>query len=140
MRTDLSLGTAVHQPPFRSALWSFSAVLVAAAISFSPLPLGPLCWLVLGAPLLEETLFRSGLQTALMRRRVPTPALWTAVAFAAAHLLHQAPLPALLTALPALFIGQVYARTQRLSDCIALHALCNACWVLGVDRITGLAA
>jgi membrane protease YdiL (CAAX protease family) len=137
MRTDMSLSAFDPHPPFRSALWSLTAVLLAAAVNFSHLPLTTLCWLLIGAPLVEETLFRAGLQTTLMRRAVPASAAWAALAFAAAHLLHQGPLQAALTALPAFGIGLVFARTRRLGDCIALHALCNACWVMGLADGSG---
>jgi hypothetical protein len=92
------------------------------------------------APLLEETLFRAGLQEELLRRwgaRHATAAGGcTALAFAAAHLAVRPCALAALTFLPALAIGVVYARTRRLAPCIALHAAANAVWLLACSAST----
>ena len=94
-------------------------------------------WLVLVAPVLEETVFRAGLQEELLRNaRLRAAAgafsanVFAALAFAAAHLALQPGLLAGLTVLPALFIGAVYQRQRRLAPCIALHAFFNAVWLL----------
>lgn len=87
--------------------------------------------LALGAaPVLEETVFRAGLQDALLRRGVSEvlSVLLTAGAFALAHALWRPGPWAWATALPALLLGGVYLRTRRLWPCIALHALFNALW------------
>jgi membrane protease YdiL (CAAX protease family) len=139
--TPALAGLATYcQPLFsrlRLALWGTTVVGVAWAASFSPAAAGPTVWLLAGAPLVEETVFRSGLQTALMQRGVPAATACVALAFAAAHALQHPWTLAVLTALPALAIGWVYARTRRLSDCVALHALCNAVWLLGADTVAG---
>ncbi|WP_159105885.1 JDVT-CTERM system glutamic-type intramembrane protease [Ideonella sp. B508-1] len=87
--------------------------------------------LALGAaPVLEETVFRAGLQDALLRRGASgaVSVLLTAGAFALAHALWRPGPWAWATALPALLLGGVYLRTRRLWPCIALHALFNALW------------
>lgn len=87
------------------------------------------------APLLEEVVFRAGLQDGLLRRgvRAPVAVGLTAVAFAAAHALLRPGPWALATLLPAWVLGELYQRTRRLAPCIALHAVFNAIW-LGVLR------
>jgi membrane protease YdiL (CAAX protease family) len=93
--------------------------------------------LLLAAPVLEEVVFRAGLQEALLRRfgdRGNAVALLincvTALAFAAAHLLRQSPMLAALTVLPALLIGALYQRQRRLWPCIGTHSLFNGLWLL----------
>lgn len=93
---------------------------------------------VVVAPVLEEIVFRAGLQEELLRHAHPRAALGslsanvlTALAFAAAHMALHPGLLAGLTVLPALLIGAVYQRQRRLAPCIALHALFNAIWLLG---------
>lgn len=82
------------------------------------------------APVLEETVFRAGLQETLLRRGAAGvwSVLFTAAAFAAAHALWRPGPWAWATGGPALLLGWVYLRTRRLWPCIALHALFNALW------------
>jgi membrane protease YdiL (CAAX protease family) len=95
--------------------------------------------LIVLAPLLEEIVFRGGIQESLLRRLSPSRAAgsWvvnvaTAIAFAAAHTLTQLSFVSVLTVLPALVIGWLYQRTRRLAPCVALHAFFNAVWLFGV--------
>lgn len=93
----------------------------------------PALWLVVGAPVVEEVIFRLGLQQELLQRLQPRSA-WlanglTALVFSVAHELSHSPVMALLTLLPALFIGHVYQRSRRLAPCIALHAFFNVTWL-----------
>jgi membrane protease YdiL (CAAX protease family) len=93
----------------------------------------PALWLVVGAPVVEEVIFRLGLQQELLQRLQPHSA-WlanglTALVFSVAHELSHSPVMALLTLLPALFIGHVYQRSRRLAPCIALHAFFNVIWL-----------
>jgi membrane protease YdiL (CAAX protease family) len=84
------------------------------------------------APLLEETVFRAGLQEALLRHWRRRPCLanaMSAAAFGLAHAAVRADAAALAAALPALLIGAVYQRTGRLRYCIVLHAAMNAAWL-----------
>jgi membrane protease YdiL (CAAX protease family) len=105
-------------------------LLVAAALV-------PGAWVVLlvVAPVLEETVFRAGLQETLLRRlaRQRGGALaanvGTALAFAAAHMVLHPGVLAALTLLPALLVGAVYQRGRRLAPCIAVHATFNALWL-----------
>jgi membrane protease YdiL (CAAX protease family) len=99
----------------------------------------PAAWvaLLVIAPVLEEIVFRAGLQEQLLRRLQAKHAAdafaanaLTAFAFAAAHLAVHASVLAALTAVPALLIGHVYQQQRRLAPCIALHALFNAIWLL----------
>jgi membrane protease YdiL (CAAX protease family) len=109
-------------------------VLAAAGHGFQRL----LMLLVL-APLLEETVFRAGLQEALLRRWHRTPLLAnavTAAAFGLAHALARADAAAFAVALPALLIGAVYGRNGRLRQCVVLHAAMNAAW-LGWSMVAG---
>lgn len=85
------------------------------------------------APVLEEVVFRWGLQEALLARGLSARRAQglTALAFAAAHLLLRGPSPwALATVVPAWCLGEVYTRWRRLAPCIALHALFNGVWGL----------
>ena len=93
----------------------------------------PALWLVVGAPVVEEVIFRLGLQQELLQRLQPHSA-WlanglTALVFSVAHELSHSPVMALLTLLPAVFIGHVYQRSRRLAPCIALHAFFNVIWL-----------
>lgn len=93
----------------------------------------PALWLVVGAPVVEEVIFRLGLQQELLQRLQPDSA-WlangiTALVFSVAHAMSHSPVMALLTLLPALFIGHFYQRSRRLAPCIALHAFFNVIWL-----------
>ncbi len=84
------------------------------------------------APLLEEAVFRAGLQEALSRRWRAHPCLVnaaTASAFAVSHMVLRGDTHALLVAFPALVLGCVYQRTGRLRWCVALHAAMNVAWL-----------
>jgi hypothetical protein len=109
-------------------------------------PLAPWLWPLLGAPFVEEIVFRCGLQSWLIERlgadRCPRRAALanaaTALAFAAAHLAVRPGVLAAATLLPALLLGAVYQRTRRVRHCVALHAAFNALWLVALA--TGLAA
>lgn len=86
------------------------------------------------APWCEEAVCRWGLQAPLARRFGPHAALWlSAAAFGLAHLMFARDPPdawrALATALPAAWIGAVFARTGRLTPCVAWHAGFNLAWL-----------
>lgn len=97
----------------------------------------PLWTLLVFAPVVEEIVFRGGLQEALLRC-VPhgrSASAWpanvlTAITFAGVHAALNPGAGAWLTALPAWLVGCVYQRHRRLLPCIALHALFNALWLL----------
>jgi len=131
---------------------------------------GPLCWaalivvnLPLGSgvdgwalihgvllmPLLEEFVFRSGLQGWLLERRALARRLPSArlgisganliasIVFAAAHLWTQPPLWAALIFLPSLVFGHLYERRQSIAGPVLVHAFYNAGFLMlfsGVPR------
>ncbi|MEP6505143.1 MAG: CPBP family glutamic-type intramembrane protease [Betaproteobacteria bacterium] len=107
------------------------------------LPIGAALRSILFAPLVEEAVFRLGVQDALSMR-LPArqvrfaPAL-TALAFASLHLLlapsvRAWPLAA-ATALPAWWIGVLYERHRRLAPCVAWHAAFNLAWLGGLCAV-----
>lgn len=97
-------------------------------------------WLLIGAPLCEELVFRAGLQSMLVRRiGVPAAITVASLLFAAAHATHAPASMAALTFLPSLALGATYAATGRLRHVVALHALFNAFWwFVGADALQAL--
>jgi membrane protease YdiL (CAAX protease family) len=100
----------------------------------------PACWpgywpllLLVIAPVLEEIVWRAGLQEALLARTaLPADGINLAVAitFALAHGLRTPDSAwAWLTLLPAWGIGRVYQHRRRVLPCIVLHAAMNALWL-----------
>jgi membrane protease YdiL (CAAX protease family) len=88
--------------------------------------------LLLMAPVLEEIIFRLGLQDTLIRAHWPRWAcvLVPTVAFAAAHWLTQpASAMAAATVLPGLLLAALYQHSRRLAPCVLLHATMNALWL-----------
>lgn len=136
MRRDLPRAAATG-----SSGMPYLVPLAAAAVLLSALALAAaghgwlrLAMLLVLAPLLEETVFRAGVQEALLRRWHSRPHLAnavTAVAFGLAHAAVRADPAAVAAALPALLIGAVYQRTGRLRHCVVLHAAMNAAWLTG---------
>jgi len=122
--------TATGVRPMAWPCAAAAAVIVLAAAASAPLTHG--LWLLLAAPLLEEIVFRGGLQEALLRRTdcALLANFVTAFTFAASHVAVRADALAALTLLPALAIGHFYQRQRRLAPCIATHALFNAVWLL----------
>ncbi len=104
----------------------------------SVMPSGSVIWLLAGAPVVEEVIFRIGLHEELLTRLHSAPAAnaLTALAFAVAHGLSRGTPQSLLTLLPALAIGAMYQRSRRLAPSIALHATFNAVWL----AVPGLAS
>ena len=107
-------------------------VLSALALAAAGHGLPRMVMLLVLAPLLEETVFRAGLQEALLRRW--HRASWlanvaTAAAFGLAHALVRSDSAAFAVAVPALLIGALYQRTGRLRYCVVLHAAMNALWL-----------
>jgi membrane protease YdiL (CAAX protease family) len=107
-------------------------IAVAALTAASAQP-WPLLVALLLAPVLEEAVFRAGLQDGLLHAGVPP---WranglTALAFMAAHvLLLGGSAQTVSVVLPALLVGAVYNRWRRLRLCIALHMAMNALWIV----------
>jgi len=104
----------------------------AASLSALSLPtLWPLAVLLVGAPLLEEVVFRGGLHEQLLRARLsPASAnALTAAAFALGHGLARSWWLAVAVLLPAWAVGRLYQRERRLAPCIAAHAAMNLLWI-----------
>jgi len=103
-------------------------------------------WL-LWAPLVEEIVFRLGLHSWLHRRggwsgrRAAAWGTWpstsnllVALAFGVAHGIWRAdPMLGVAVVLPAVFLGHIYDRFDRLWPCVVIHALFNLFWVAFVD-------
>ena len=115
-------------------------VLVVALLTLAP---AAARWalLLVFAPVVEELVFRTGLQESLLRQLARwrtggfAANLVTALAFAAAHVaLHPSALAA-LTLLPALLVGRIYERRRQLAPCVALHVGFNAIWLLWAARL-----
>lgn len=87
--------------------------------------------LLLAAPLLEEAVFRAGVQEALLRRGrgLLLANAATALLFGAAHVAARGDAAAFAVVLPALAIGWLYERTRQLRWCVLLHAAMNAAWL-----------
>ncbi len=93
---------------------------------------------VLIAPLLEEVVFRGGIQHWLSRW--PTLAgramgislanVCTSVLFSATHLINQSPLTAVAVFVPSLVFGWVFDRYARILPCVVLHGFYNAGYLL----------
>jgi len=125
---------------------------------YAALVAGPLCWLILHVtgqpyvgpppillwlklsllmPVLEEIVFRGGIQTALFQRQffsrrwygISVANVCTSIVFAAMHLISQPPLWAALVFIPSIVFGWARDRYENIAPCIILHALYNAGFV-----------
>lgn len=97
--------------------------------------------LLVFAPVVEELVFRAGLQEAMLRRGWPRALanVGAALAFGAVHGLLRSAELGLAVIVPALILGALYNRARRVWPCIALHAAMNACWLLLLHFAHGLA-
>jgi membrane protease YdiL (CAAX protease family) len=123
---------ALPRPATAGALAVLGVVAVGiASVQAGAAPAARVLMLLLVAPVLEEVVFRAGVQDALERHlRAPGLAnVLTALAFGIAHAVWRADAAALLVALPALLVGAVYARGHCLAPCVLLHAAMNAAWL-----------
>jgi membrane protease YdiL (CAAX protease family) len=103
-------------------------------------PLALLSLLVVAAPLLEEIVFRGGLQEALLARVSPAAAnAWTAATFAIAHGVTRSWWLAAAVVVPAFALGRLYQRERRVAPCVAAHAVLNLGWI-GACAACGAAA
>ncbi len=93
---------------------------------------GTVAILLVVSPLLEESVFRAGLQEWLLRRGTsPSRAnLSTALAFGALHALVRLQWAAFAVGLPALLIGGVYGHWRVLRWCVVMHAAMNGAWLI----------
>jgi hypothetical protein len=92
------------------------------------------------APVLEEVVFRAGLQEALLRRHIHSLAgtVGTAMAFALLHGFTRSWLLAAWVFVPGLVLGAVYAHTRRLGPVVVLHSAMNLVWLWAAPAWTGL--
>jgi len=82
--------------------------------------------LVVGAPLVEELLFRGLIQGAFTRRLGATPAIFvTALIFCFAHVLNEGPVAPFVLFPPALILGYLRHRYGRLAPGMIAHATFN---------------
>ncbi|MGQ7847997.1 JDVT-CTERM system glutamic-type intramembrane protease MrtJ [Granulosicoccus sp. 3-233] len=99
-----------------------------------PLAISPLLMIVIVNPVLEEIVFRGGVQDWLQGRRalrhrwgpLSLANVLTSLLFASVHLLRQPPLWAALTFLPSLIFGWAKERHETLLSPIVLHMSYNA--------------
>lgn len=101
-------------------------------------PVDVLVYGVLISPLLEEFVFRGGLQVFLLRHAamarkiagLSTANVLTSVAFAAMHLWSQPPLWAASVFVPSLVFGHLRDRFDSILPAFVVHALYNAGFLL----------
>ncbi len=141
MRTAISPSPIGRLRGADRGLWAaFALPALGLATTLATPEAARVLWLLAGAPLAEELVFRAGLQAALARslgrlRQVgraaaPLAIVLASLAFAAAHAaLTDAGPWAWATVLPSLVLGAVYQRGHRLAPCVALHAAFNAIWL-----------
>jgi uncharacterized protein len=87
------------------------------------------------APLLEEIVFRYGLQEQLLRSKIPPYLICVlcTLCFGVAHGLLRSWSLAVWVMLPGLVLAGVYQRYRRLLPCIGLHIGMNAVWFGGLN-------
>jgi uncharacterized protein len=122
-------------------LWPFgrtSAIVVGLLALMTALTLLfglPVAWLLIGAPVAEEVVFRLGVQARLQAvcRRATAVVLSSAL-FALCHALPAGlsalPVAPWLTFFPGVAFGAWYAWRGQLHECVVLHGLCNAMWLI----------
>jgi len=128
------------------------------AAFYAALLAGPVCWLILISaglpvvgpptlifwlkltvlmPVLEEIVFRGGIQTALISKPlfarswggISLANLVTSVLFASLHLISQPPLWAALVFIPSLVFGWARDRYNAVLPCVLLHSVYNSGFV-----------
>lgn len=118
---------------------ALAVVLIALAGLVGHAPWTCLLLLVI-APVLEEVVFRAGLQEWLLRRHIRplASAVGSAMAFALMHGLTRSWLLAAWVFVPGLVLGAVYARKRRLGPVVVLHSAMNLVWLWAGPAWTGL--
>ena len=102
-----------------------------------PPPLATLFWVALAYPILEEYVFRGGLQAFLFERPplqraiagISAANVITSALFAAVHLINQPPLWAALVFFPSLVFGWMRDRYGHIYASVLLHCFYNAGFV-----------
>jgi len=116
--------------------WAF-LYLVGVPVNDNKLALTSYVLIVLVYPVLEEVVFRGGLQALLLSKQFFKKSLFqlslanvlTSTIFAAMHLIHQAPLSAAAVFIPSLVFGWAWERHRHLLSPILLHVFYNAGFV-----------
>jgi membrane protease YdiL (CAAX protease family) len=127
--------TVVSHPTFAASAWIALGALVLSLCGTALLAgvSAQRLWvLLLISPVVEEAVFRVGLQDWLMRlwpSKAMLANVLTALAFATAHVALRGDAIAFAVVLPALLLGEVYRRWNRLGYCIGLHIAMNAAWL-----------
>ena len=140
------LSQLAHDRQFAAALAAGPVAWIALALALNVQP-NP-TWIlgdpvralsfVVAWPLLEEALFRGGIQPALLRTRCGAREAWgvttanvaTSALFALAHLATQAPEWAAAAFAPSLVFGHFRERYGSIAPCAALHVFYNAGYFL----------
>ncbi len=137
--SDPPVTASIAQPPASSARHRLPSGTVAALavglMAAAGLATGHAPWtsllLLVIAPVLEEVVFRAGLQDWLLRQHI-RPLMTTvlgAMAFALMHGLTRSWLLAAWVFVPALVLGALYARKRSLGPVVALHSAMNLVWL-----------
>lgn len=131
------LAVAAVPPPgwagrrIASVVFALALAAALAGVAVAPDPLRVAIVLIV-SPLIEEAVFRAGLQDSLMRYGIGAWAsnAWTALLFTAVHVALRPGDPfALAVGLPALAIGVLYARQRSVRLCAAVHMMMNMAWL-----------
>jgi hypothetical protein len=137
MFKDKEFGAAMLAAPF---VWTGFYVWFRPALNLAwPLSNpGAFAWLALVYPVLEEIVFRGGLQSWLLKRAWGVKRVWkitsanaiTSVVFAAFHLVYHAPPWALAVAAPSLVFGYFREKYHSVIPPVYLHVFYNAGYFL----------
>jgi membrane protease YdiL (CAAX protease family) len=119
----------------RAQTWALTLPVMAVGVAFAAAggdeSAQRLLVLLLAAPLIEEAVFRAGVQEFLIRARLRASVCVgaTASAFAAVHVVARHELTAIVILVPGILLGLLYQRTRSVWACAALHAVMNAAWL-----------
>jgi membrane protease YdiL (CAAX protease family) len=132
--TDQFVFPRLSGDPVRSRATVLLAVSAIAgiAIAISAQHRWPVVVLLLIAPVIEEAIFRGGVQEWLLSQhwREWPANLAASVLFVGAHCLSRGlDLASLAVMVPALVFGWMYSRYRCLRLCIAMHMLMNMLWI-----------
>lgn len=142
----LVTASLVQFPASHARQRPWPAVAAAAAVALMALAgLARHSWwtcllLLVIAPVLEEVVFRAGLQDWLLQQHIQAQAsnVVTAMAFALMHGLTRSWLLAAWVFVPALLLGALYAHKRSLAPVVVLHSAMNLVWLWAAPAWTGL--
>lgn len=138
---------SVQAAPWMAALlacamaWAGASALFASAGGVPP-AVETVVLLIFVSPLVEELVFRCGVQDGLQALGASSAtALWaSALLFAAMHGLLRSWALGLAVLLPALAFAALYRRGRRLRWCVLAHAAANAMWLIGSHAVFSVGA